>query len=177
MVERKLDPISTREPFELFLVSKCSLLIAICSSTQRYRAHREQVEENQELMRVSAKGHTIFPRSARVQWHTFAVLSVCTILSVIVAAVVLHLTVTVAWASRSAAIIVVAVSVITTTVILSWRIVATSGRRRSSASARRCAITAASVGARFGWTIATPLTAGVETPGGRGRCACPLGKR
>lgn len=116
-------------------------------------------------MRASADDQIIkfvFPGIVFLGIHTFALLSVCAILSIIITALVLHFAVTVCWASRSAAFIVVTVPVVSAAVVLARGVVAASGRWRSSTSAWRGAITTASVRARFGWTIA----AGVETPGG-----------
>lgn len=119
-------------------------------------------------MRVSADYQIVFPCSVEFGFHTFALLSVCTILSVIVTALVLHLAVTVCWASGSAAIVVV--SIVTAAVVLARGVVATSGGGRPSAAAWWCAVAAASVRARFRWTVA----ASIETPRSRGRCTRPL---
>jgi hypothetical protein len=82
-------------------------------------------------MRVSADDPIVkfvFPGIVFLGFHTFALLSVCAILSIVITALVLHFAVTVCWASRSAAVIVVTVPVVSAAVVLA-RGVFTASRR------------------------------------------------
>lgn len=98
-------------------------------------------------MRVSAKRHMVLPEGFGFKCHTLGFSTICTILSVIVTSLVLHvaIAITVDWAPRSSAVIVVAVSVVAATIVLAWGVVSTTRRGRSGASTWRSTITATSV--------------------------------
>jgi hypothetical protein len=141
----------------------------MCSLTRPYRAHREQVVGNLELMRVSANSYVVLPHGLGVGCHTLGFSSICTILSVVLTPLVFHLTIAVSWASGSSAVIVVAVSIVTAALVLAWGIVSTTRGRGPSTSAWWRTITTTSVGAgvrstfgstTLGWAIA----AGIEAP-------------
>lgn len=167
MVERKLDPVSTRDLSRTFVDSIASSAIWTPPFTRRCRAHREQVVGSLELMQVSANSYVVLPDGLGLGYHTLGFSTIRAILSVVLASVVFHLAIAVSWASGSSAVIVIAVSIsiVAAALILAGGVVSTTRGWGSSASARWCTITATSVGASvgsttLGWAIAT----GVEAP-------------
>jgi hypothetical protein len=149
------------------------------SLTLRCRGRHGPGEGSPGLIRVSASALNNSPSSVRaieIHHHTFAVIPIRSWFTVIVSAIVLHLTIPIAisvgGAAGAAAIIVVSITItisvttvaIAASVILARRVVPAAGRWRAARSTRRSALTTASIATSF------------VAPGSGGRCAGPLPK-